>query len=93
MELRKVAGEHRGKVILYALSTCGWCRKTKDLLNGLGVEYSYVDVDNLDPEEKTSVKEKIRRWNPACSFPTIVVNDETCIKGFDEDRIREVLEK
>ena len=91
MDLKHVAGENRGKVVLYALSTCGWCKKTKELLNRLGVEYSYVDVDVLDPEEKTSVKEEIRRWNPACSFPTIVVNDETCIKGFDEVKIKEML--
>ena len=91
MELKHIAGENRGNVMLYALSTCGWCRKTKELLNRLGVEYSYIDVDGLDPEEKASVKDEIRRWNPACSFPTIVVNDETCIKGFDEGKIKEIL--
>ncbi|UCE18544.1 MAG: glutaredoxin family protein [Gemmatimonadota bacterium] len=91
MNLKHVAGENRGEVVLYALSTCGWCRKTKDLLNSLGVEYSYIDVDSLDSEEKVSVKEEIRRWNPACSFPTIVVNNETCIKGYAAERIKEVL--
>ena len=91
MGLKRVDGEDKGDVMLYALSTCGWCRKTKELLNELGVGYSYLDVDRLDPEEKELVKEQMRRCNPACSFPTIVVNDETCIKGFDEDRIREVL--
>jgi glutaredoxin len=91
MEPKRVAGEDRGKILVYSLSTCGWCRKTKDLLKKMGVEYSYIDVDGLEADEKETVKEEIRRWNPACSFPTIVVDDETCIKGFDEDRIREVL--
>ena len=91
MSLKHVAGENRGKVILYALSTCGWCRKTKDLLNSLGVEYSYIDVDTLDMAEKQIVKDEMRQWNPACSFPTIVVNDETCIKGFDQEKIKETL--
>ena len=91
MSLKHVAGENRGKVILYALSTCGWCRKTKDLLNSLGVEYSYIDVDSLDMAEKQIVKDEMRQWNPACSFPTLVVNDETCIKGFDHEKIKETL--
>ena len=93
MELIHVAGENRGNVVLYALSTCGWCRKTKDLLNSLGVEYSYMDVDSLAPEVKAKVKEEIRKWNPACSFPTTVVNNETCIRGYNPDQIKEVLGK
>ncbi|MFQ6093091.1 MAG: glutaredoxin family protein [bacterium] len=93
MSIKHVPGEDRGKIVLYAMSTCGWCAKTKELLNRLGVEYSYVDVDNLDSDEKRSVKDEVRRWNPACSFPTIVIDEETCIKGYDEQRIKEVLGK
>ncbi len=91
MELKRVDGKDKGKVMLYALSTCGWCRKTKELLHQLGVGYSYVDADRLDPQEKESAKDQMRRYNPACSFPTIVVNDDICVKGFDEEKIREVL--
>ena len=44
--LTKVPGENKGhKVTLYALSTCGWCKKTKKFLDELGVEYEYVYVD------------------------------------------------
>jgi|GEM_PF-3996188 len=45
MRTEQVGGEDRGDVLLYALSTCGWCRKTKALLKELGVQYRYVDVD------------------------------------------------
>ncbi|MDD5684459.1 MAG: glutaredoxin family protein, partial [Methanoregulaceae archaeon] len=27
-----IDGEDKGKVVLFALSTCGWCAKTKELL-------------------------------------------------------------
>ena len=91
MQPKNVSGKDKGKVMLYALSTCGWCRKTKELLNQLGVGYCYLDVDLLDPQQKNSAKDQMRDCNPSCSFPTIVVNDDICIKGFDEDRIREVL--
>ena len=32
MAVNHVAGRNKGKVMLYALSTCGWCAKTKELL-------------------------------------------------------------
>ena len=93
MDFKHVDGENRGKVILYALSTCGWCRKTKNLLNELGVEYHYLDVDLLQGKNKERARKKIMEWNPQCSFPTLVINDENCIIGFDEEKIRGALEK
>lgn len=79
------------KVMLYALSTCGWCKKTKKLLEELDVAYDYVDVDQLVGDEKEEVREEVTRWNPACSFPTLVIDDQRCIAGFKELEIREVL--
>jgi len=91
MEIKHIAGKNKGKIMLYALSTCIWCRKTKNLLNQLGVEYSYIDVDLLDTDEKEKIKKEIQKWNPAISFPTIVINDEKCIIGFKENEIKELL--
>ena len=92
MNLKHVPGEDRGNLVLYALSTCVWCGKTKKLLNKLGVEYYYVDVDLLKGEERDSVLDEIRKWNPRCSFPTIVVNNTRSILGYDEDEIMEAIE-
>ena len=52
MSVEHVAGKNVGKIMLYALSTCGWCRKTRDLLESLGVEYDYVYVDLLSGEDR-----------------------------------------
>lgn len=90
-DVHHVEGEDRGHVILYALSTCAWCKKTKRLLNDLGVEYYYIDTDLLEGEKQDKVIKEIKKWNPRCSFPTIVVNNDTCIVGYDESRIEEVL--
>ncbi len=89
MAVEHVPGRKTGKMMLYALSTCGWCRKTKRLLNELGVEYDFIDVDLLQGEEREKIMNAVRRWNPACSFPTLVINDNRCIVGFKEDEIRE----
>ena len=91
MKVENVEGEDKGKIMLYALSTCGWCRKTKDLLNEIGVKYSYIFVDLLEGMDRESIIEDVKKWNPKCSFPTIVINDEKCIVGFKEDDIKEAL--
>ena len=90
MGLDHVDGKNKGMVILYALSTCVWCRKTKQLLDKLGVEYDYVDVDLLQGEEKTKTTEEVKKLNPRCSFPTLAINAQ-CIVGFDESKIEEAL--
>lgn len=91
MNISHVKGKNKGKIFLYALSTCGWCKKTKKLLNNLGVAYSYLDVDSLQPDEKTQVEKEVKKWNPQCNYPTMVINDKKCIVGFKEEEIREAL--
>jgi glutaredoxin-like protein NrdH len=91
MALVHVKGKNKGEVILYALSTCVWCNKTKKLLTELGVDFYYVYVDLLKGAEKDEVLTKMTRHNSLRSFPTIVIDDKTCIVGYQEKKIREVL--
>jgi glutaredoxin-like protein NrdH len=86
---QRVEGTDKGRIVLYALSTCMWCRMAKNLLKDLGVGYDYIDVDTLQAEEKDVVKKEIKKWNPDGSYPTIVINDKECVSGFDETEIRE----
>ncbi len=85
--LTRVEGKDSVGIVLYALSTCVWCKKARELLDRQGVTYDYVYVDLLPREENASVKEEMRRWNPQGSFPTIVIDNDRCIVGFDEDKI------
>ena len=91
MGIQHVPGKNAGKLMLYALSTCGWCRKTKTLLSELGVEYDFVEVDQLQGKEREDTLNAVRKWNPAGSFPTMVINENKCIIGFDENSIRKEL--
>jgi glutaredoxin-like protein NrdH len=92
MGLEHVEGENRGKVMLYALSTCVWCNKTKKLLRDLGVEYSYIYVDLLKGEERNRTLEEVKRYNPKATFPTTVIDDDRCIVGYKEKEIKEALQ-
>ena len=91
MAMTKVPGERKDKkVTLYALSTCGWCRRAEDLLNRGKVEYEYCDVDELTGEEKRKVMAEVAKLNPRGSFPIILISGDVVV-GFDEKRIKKLL--
>ncbi len=91
MKIEHVDGKNAGKLMLYALSTCIWCKKTKQLLADLGVEYDFTFVDLLEGTDKDEAIKTVTKWNPECSFPTLVINDSKCIVGFKEKEIKEAL--
>ncbi len=93
MELKfeHVKGVKKGYVKLYALSTCVWCGKTKDLLNEMGIEFDFIYVDLLDGDAKQYAIDEVKRYNKNCSFPTLVINNDKAIVGFKEAEIKEAL--
>jgi glutaredoxin len=91
MTIEHVDGKNKGKVMLYALSTCGWCAKTKELLRGLGIAFDYMYVDLLEGKEQDDAMDQVEKFNPGGSFPTLVIDDRKCIVGFREKEIREAL--
>jgi glutaredoxin-like protein NrdH len=84
MTVNHVKGEKKGHVMLYALSTCGWCKKTKGLLEELNVEFYYADVDLLQGAERAEAIEAVKKWNPS-------LNNSQCIIGYDEAKIKDAL--
>ena len=77
-------------VMIYALSTCGHCKATKKLLNKCKIAFEFEDVDLLQGEERAAILEEVKKWNPNCSFPTILIGDKVIV-GFKENEIREAL--
>jgi glutaredoxin-like protein NrdH len=92
MNFEHVAGLDRGRITLFALSTCIWCRKTKELLSSLGVAFDYIYVDLLKGAERQEAIDQVKRFNPSTSFPTLVIGDGKCIVGFREKDIKEALQ-
>ncbi len=78
-------------VILYTLSTCVWCKKVKGLLDDLGVSYESIEVNKLSGQDRTETIGEVERFNPKCTFPTLVIDDDICIIGFKEEKIKEAL--
>jgi glutaredoxin-like protein NrdH len=92
MDIKKVPGKNNAhKVIVYALSTCVWCRMTKQYLKDSGVEYEYVDVDLSEEDDKEKIRKHIQSVGGSLSYPSIIVDDKVLITGFRKDRFKEVL--
>ncbi len=75
---------------VYSLSTCSHCKSTKKLLSECTVLYEFVDVDLLEGDERHAILEDVRKFNPKCSFPTIIIGDAVIV-GFKEEKIKEAL--
>jgi glutaredoxin len=77
-------------VTVYSLSTCSHCKSTKKLLSDCTVLYEFVDVDLLEGDERQAILEDVKKFNPKCSFPTIIIGDKVIV-GFKEEKIKEAL--
>ncbi len=93
MEFSKVSGKKRHhKVVLYALSTCAWCKMTKQFLKDNDIEFEYIDVDLCTEEDKQKIREHIQSKGGPLSYPTIIIDDNLLITGFRKDKLKEALE-
>lgn len=89
----KVQGKHKDhQVLMYAISTCNWCRMTKKFLKDLGVEYEYVDVDLASKEDQETIRQDIQRRGGDLRYPTIIIDDKILITGFRKEQIKEALD-
>ena len=77
-------------VKLFSLSTCSHCKSTKQLLDECTIKYDFIDVDLLEGEKREIIIKDIKKLNPTCSFPTIIIGDRVVV-GFKENEIREAL--
>ena len=92
MNFSKVSGKKNDhKVTLYALSTCVWCKMTKQFLTDNAIEYEFVDVDLLDSQDKDKAHQTITSRGGMLSYPTTIVDDKIVITGFRKDQLKEAL--
>lgn len=77
---------HEGKVILYATSWCGYCKKARELLSENNIEYFEYDV-----EKSAEGKEQFKRLGGK-GVPVLLINGEV-LKGYDPTRILELAKK
>lgn len=80
------------RLIVLALSTCGFCKRAMAFLQDQGFAYQYAHLDTLDSERKAKLKEEFKtQFGQALAFPALVLDDKEAIIGFIESRWRERL--
>jgi len=78
------------KIMLYTLSTCSHCNRTKRFFKDNNIAVEFRDVDLLTGAERERALDEVRKLNPNCTFPTICIGDRIIV-GFHEDQLREAL--
>jgi len=92
VKIVKVNGKKRKhKVFMYAISTCAWCKRTKQFLKDNNVEFEYVDVDLCNDEDQGNIERDITNRGGRLSYPTLIVDGKILITGFKPDKISEAL--
>ena len=77
-------------LVFYSFSTCGSCEVTKKMLDDLEVEYDSIVVDLLTADEKEKAVQEITKFNPRCTFPTLIYGDKVII-GMKLQEIKNML--
>ena len=91
MTFVKVDGEKRDhKVLIYALSTCVWCKRTKQFLKDSKICYEYVDIDLVEPDERRKIESELEKWK-CQAYPAVLIDGKKLIVGFKVDELKEAL--
>lgn len=77
--------ERPREITVYALSTCGFCKRALAFLDANNIAYRYVYMDKLDFDVKEKIKAALReRFNEHVSFPYAVIDERETLVGFIE---------
>ncbi len=92
MNISKVDGKNsKHKVFVYALSTCVWCKMTKQYLKDNNVAFEYVDVDLCTEDEKDMIRRQIAAKGATLSYPTTIIDNKIVVTGFRKDQLSKEL--
>ena len=92
--VKEVDGEN-GKeddILIFTLSTCGWCKKCKRFLEDRKMKYRYVDVDKIDFREKNKILDYLRsEYEERISYPFLICKKGHVV-GYNPNKYVELLE-
>ena len=78
-------------ILIYTLSTCMWCKKCKRFLNDRNMKYKYIDVDKIDPKEKSVLLDNLKsNYETRISYPFLVCESGHVV-GYNPNQYEELL--
>ena len=74
------------EITIYALSTCGFCKRAIAFLNDKGFAYRYIHLDQIPLETKNEAKKELKAsFHEDVAFPYAVVDRSKTLVGFIEE--------
>lgn len=72
-------------ITVYALSTCGFCKRAMGFLESNGFAYRYVHMDKIPLDTKAAAKKALKeRYNADVAFPFVTLGEKDYLVGFIE---------
>jgi glutaredoxin len=78
------------KVKVYALSTCPWCRKTKQFFKDHNIPFEAIDYDTCEAQKQEEALAEMKRYGAGDSFPFVLIGGKP-VEGFNPDTYCELL--
>ena len=92
MNTTKVEGGNKeNHVLLFTLTTCLRCKKTKDYLIEQGVAFEYIDVDVISEKDRREIVDILVSMKIPVGFPVSVIDDTKIISGYHPEELRDTL--
>jgi glutaredoxin-like protein NrdH len=72
-------------ITVFALSTCGFCKRSMAFLEANGFAYRFIYLDKIPLDHKTEVKKELKeKFKADIAFPFVTVGDTNYLVGFIE---------
>ena len=81
-------------ITVYALSTCGFCKKGLAFLRDNNLKFKFIYVDQMAQDLRMRTKKELSdRYNERIGFPFVVIdNGDKILVGFKEEKWKETFE-
>jgi glutaredoxin len=89
---KEVEGEKGGEenIIVFTLSTCMWCKKCMRFLNDRNMRYRYIEVDKMDPKDKSKLLDYLKStYASRISYPFLVCKSGYVV-GYNPNKYEEL---
>lgn len=86
LEFTSVAGARtEPPITVYALSTCGFCKRAMAFLETNGFAYRYIHMDKIPLDRKNEAKRELKELYKAdVAFPFVTLGSKDYLVGFIE---------
>jgi glutaredoxin-like protein NrdH len=75
------------ELTIYALSTCGFCKRAINFLKENSIKFKYVYFDELDMSTQEQLKRSLtEQFGEKLAFPFVVIENKKCMVGFEQQK-------